>query len=313
MDKALLVVSALLISAALGGRWSFISSYLESKNIPDPWQLAKKLLRDTERKLNRPTLKPAEQNFRGTMLTMLTLAASLVVGLIFNIIPNHFILILIFLVISLPAGSSWHKANAIKKQLQIANLPAARAQFDKTPFLYHAVMDAGSLARSAIEYLAVQFSENILSPIFWFMLLGVPGLFASIAINILQEILSGPDNKPFGKTARDMQVFVNYIPARIAAFLWVLSVYFLPSGSGNGYTLANKISKDMPSASPHHLALLCSANGLSLTLGGRTSPYVTDKWVGNGRIEAGTADITRAQFIFTLQCLFIFVGLGFFI
>jgi len=313
MDKALLVVSALLISAALGGRWSFIWSYLESKNIPDPWQLAKKLLRDTERKLNRPTLKPSEQNFRGTMLTMFTLAASLVVGLIFNIIPSHFILILILLILSLPAGSSWHKANAIKKQLQIANLPAARAQLDKTPFLYHAVMDAGSLARSAIEYLAVQFSENILSPIFWFMLLGVPGLFASLTINILQEILSGPDNKPFGKTARDMQVFVNYIPARISAFLWVLSVYFLPSGSGNGYALANKISKDMPSASPHHLALLCSANGLNLTLGGRTSPYVSDKWVGNGRIEAGTADITRAQFIFTIQCLFIFVGLGFFI
>jgi adenosylcobinamide-phosphate synthase len=247
------------------------------------------------------------------MLTMLALAASLIAGLLFNIIFDHFILILILLSLTIPAGSSWHKANAIKKQLQIGNLPAARMHLDKTPFLYHAIMDAGSLARSAIEYLAVQFPEKILSPIFWFMLLGIPGLFASLAINILQEILSGPDNKPFGKTARDMQVFVNYIPARIAVFLWVLSVYFLPSGSGNGYVLANKISRDMPSATPHHLALLCSANGLSLTLGGRTSPYLSDRLAGSGRIEAGTADITRAQFIFTLQCLFIFVGLGFFI
>ncbi len=311
MDKALLVVSALLISAAFGGRWSFISSYLESKNIPDPWQLATKSLRDTERKLNRPTLKPAEQNFRGTILTMLALAVSLIFGLLFSIIFNHFIFALVLLVLSLPAGNSWHKANTIKKQLQIGNLPAARAQLDKTPFLYHAVMDAGSLARSAIEYLSVQFSEKILSLIFWFMLLGVPGLFASLAINILQETLSGPENKPFGKTARDIQLFVNYIPARIAAILWVLTVYFLPSG--NGYSLANKISKDMPSAPPNYLAVLCAAYALNLTLGGRTSPYVSDKWVGSGKIEAGTADITRAQFIFTLQCLFIFVGLGFFI
>ncbi len=311
MDKALLVVSALLISAIMGGWWGRIQNYLESKGLPNLTQLAIKLLRDTEKKLNKPALRQSEQNFRGTILTMLVLGTSLVAALLFNIIFNHFIFILILLVASIPAGSSWYKANAIKKQLQAGNIPAARAQLDNTPFLYHAVMDAGSLARCAVEYLAVQFSERIASPIFWFMLLSVPGLFASLTIYILQEALSGPDSRPFGKTARDIQIFVNYIPAKIAAFLWILSVYFLPGG--NGYAMANKISKDMPSASPNHLALLCAANGLNLTLGGRTSPYVSDKWVGSGKIEAGTADITRAQFIFTLQCLFIFVGLGFFI
>lgn len=309
MDKALSVVIAIFISAIIGGWWQKLLTLLNLFHLLD---YPVKLLRDVELKLNRKNIPQVERVFRGMLLTIIVLGSSLMAGWLFSFLFSRSILTLILLTICLPIGSSWSRVNRLKKHLKIGNISAARTQLEGTIFRHHAIMDAPSLARASIEYLAVQFSEKIIAPIFWFMLLGVAGLFVSIAIYLLQETLSGASGKPeeFGKTPRDVQFLFNYIPSRFAAFLWIIATIFLPNS--NWQQAATKISPELPAISPNRLSLLCAASCLNLSLGGKSSSYCNDGWIGNGKTTPSASDITRAQFLFALICSLLFVSLGIF-
>jgi|CXWL01.1.fsa_nt_gi adenosylcobinamide-phosphate synthase len=310
MDKILLVVTAIVISTMIGGGLFKLLTLLKASHLID---YPAKLLRDAERKLNQGNRTPQGLNIRALSLTGIVIAVSLVAGFLFPLIFSSPIFTLVILIISLPLGSSWSRVNSIKNQLQAGNLPAAREQLNGTVFRHHAIMDEPALARASIEYLAIQFSEKIVAPIFWFMLLGVAGLFTSLAICLMQETLAGASSKPtpFGKAARDAQFLFNYVPARLATFLWVVAILFLPKR--NWKETVEKISSEIITATPNNLALLCAASSLNLSLGGTTSSYCNDKWIGTGKTTPSNSDITRAQFLFIVLCLLLFLSLGFFI
>lgn len=271
-----------------------------------------RFLRNSEHKLNREKYTPPELQLRGTLFVIIAIVGSLLGGWLFSLIFSHWIFTLLLLVICLPIGSNFSKADSIKKNLQVSNLPAARAQLQGTVFRHYAVMDAPSLARATAEYLAIEFMEKIIAPIFWFLLLGVAGLFAAITTSLLHQTIARASNKSpaFGITARNAYFFVNYIPSRLTVFLCVIASLFLPTG--NWREVIEKTSPEMLKSSPVYLTLLCAASCLNLSLGGRISGYMSDSIVGNGRTNPSAADITRAQYLFVLLCSFLFVGIGFF-
>lgn len=307
MDRALLVIIALIISAVFGIWWQKILVGLKLTHTLD---YPARILRDWERKLNRDGLSEQERKFRGLLFVSIVIVVSLFAGWLFSLIFSNPVFTLAILAILLPVGSSWTLVSSIKKNLKANNIPAARQQLSGTVFRHNAVMDAPSLARAAIEYLSVQFSEKILSPAFWFMVSGVPGLFASIAISLLNETLAGANNKAnaFTKPIIHIHFIIHYIPVRLAAFLWVIAALFLPSV--NLALAARQISQEMPMGAPNSLAMLCAASSLNLALGGKTSGYYNDGWIGIGRTAPSNADITRIQFLFIILCFLLIVGLG---
>lgn len=310
MDRALLVIIALILSAISGIWWHKLTVGLrltQALNYPA------RALRDFERQFNSGVLSDKDLSSRGYLFAALVIGASLFTGFLFSLIFRNHIFTLIILSLLLPVGSSWTIASSIKKNLKANNVPAARQQLDGTVFRHHAVMDAASLTRAAIEYLSVQFAEKILSPVFWFMLLAIPGLFASIAISLLYETIAGAGNKasPFTKAISRVNFIFNYIPVRLAAFLWVLAGLFLPSVNLSQAT--KQISQEMPMGEPDRLAILCAAGSLNLTLGGKTSGYYNDGWIGAGRTMPSSADISRVQFLYIILCVLLVVSLGPFI
>ncbi len=307
MDKALLVVIALIISAVLGIWWQKL---VMGFGLTHMLNYPARILRDFEHKLNLDSISNSERRFRGLLFVAIIIIASLFIGWLFSLIFSNPFFTLAILAIFLPVGSSWSRVSSIKKNLKIGNIPAARQQLDGTVFRHHAVMDAPSLARAAIEYLSVQFAEKILSPVFWFILLGVPGLFGSVTIGILNETLAGANNKAnqFTKPISGIHFIFNYIPVRLAAFLWVIAALFLPSV--NMPSAIREISQEMPMGKPNNIAILCVASSLNLSLGGNSSGYCNDKWIGHGRTSPTNSDITRAQFLFILLCLLLLVSLG---
>ena len=310
MDKPLLVIIALFINAVFGGWWQKLLNLLSISHLLD---YPAKLLRDIERSLNKANLPLSEIQLRATLLVLTVMSVSYIAGWLFYLIFSSPIFTIIILAIFLPVGSSWQRVHSIKKNLKIGNLPAAREQLNATVFRYHAVMDAPSLARAAIEYLAVQFSEKILSPIFWFIVFGVPGLFMSLAVSLLQETLAGTSSQAtsFSKPASNAQFILNYIPVRLAAFLWMIATLFLPNS--NWREAAEKISAEITTAPPNQLTVLYAAASLNLSLGGKTSGYCTDRIIGTGKPVPSNADITRAQFLFIIACLLVFISLGLFV
>lgn len=313
MDKALLVFLAVVISAFIGSSWKFIHKMMETTGAPPLLKLPAKLLRDSERKLNKDNKTNEEKSLHGAMLTSIVIAGGAFFGWLFSsIFTNHFFTIML-LTMSLPVGSSWWRVNALKKHLQSQNLTAARAQLDGTVCRHHAILDSPSLARAAIEYLTVQFFQKVITPIFWFFILGVAGLFASIALNFLYETLVSPttNKTPFNKPINNAATIFNYLPSRLAAFFWLSSTFFLPNADWRKIT--ERTSTGILSEAPISLALLCTASGLNLSLGGKMSAYYSEGWIGTDKIALSTADITRTQFLFAISTLLLLVVTGIFI
>lgn len=78
---------------------------------------------------------------------------------------------------------------------------------------------------AALETLAENLSDGVIAPLFWYAILGLPGMMAYKMANTLDSMI-GYKNvryKDFGYAAAKIDDIVNYIPARITALLMVLA------------------------------------------------------------------------------------------
>lgn len=82
------------------------------------------------------------------------------------------------------------------------------------------------IRKAALETLAENLCDGVVAPLFWLMLLGVPGMVAYKMVNTLDSMIGYRTQRYlyFGKVAARMDDVANYIPARLTAFLMVLVV-----------------------------------------------------------------------------------------
>ena len=77
---------------------------------------------------------------------------------------------------------------------------------------------------AALETLAENLSDGVIAPLFWYLVLGVPGILTYKMINTLDSMIGYRNERyrDFGCFAAHLDDIANYIPARITAFLMVL-------------------------------------------------------------------------------------------
>lgn len=78
---------------------------------------------------------------------------------------------------------------------------------------------------AALETLAENLSDGVIAPLFWYLLLGVPGMLAYKMVNTLDSMIGYKNERymQFGCMAAHIDDVANYIPARLTAFLMVIS------------------------------------------------------------------------------------------
>jgi adenosylcobinamide-phosphate synthase len=78
---------------------------------------------------------------------------------------------------------------------------------------------------AALETLAENLSDGVVAPLFWYLLLGVPGMMAYKMVNTLDSMIGYQNERyrEFGRFAALTDDAFNYIPARLTAFLMLLS------------------------------------------------------------------------------------------
>lgn len=77
---------------------------------------------------------------------------------------------------------------------------------------------------AALETLAENLSDGVIAPLFWYFLLGVPGMLAYKMVNTLDSMIGYRNSryKDFGCWAARIDDVANYLPARLTALLMVL-------------------------------------------------------------------------------------------
>jgi len=78
---------------------------------------------------------------------------------------------------------------------------------------------------AALETLAENLSDGVIAPLFWYALLGLPGMLAYKMINTLDSMIGYRSERyrQFGTVAARIDDVANYLPARLTALLMVLA------------------------------------------------------------------------------------------
>ena len=87
-------------------------------------------------------------------------------------------------------------------------------------------LSAQEVRTAALETLAENLSDGVIAPLFWFALLGVPGMLGYKMVNTLDSMIGYKTEryKDFGCWAAHIDDIANYIPARLTALLMIIAV-----------------------------------------------------------------------------------------
>lgn len=86
-------------------------------------------------------------------------------------------------------------------------------------------LSAQEVRTAALETLAENLSDGVIAPLFWFALLGTPGMLAYKMVNTLDSMIGYKTEryKAFGCWAAHIDDVANYLPARLTALLMILA------------------------------------------------------------------------------------------
>ncbi len=117
----------------------------------------------------------------------------------------------------------WASVDGVRDALEQANLQDARHLVGQIVSRDTVVLDESQVAAAAIESAAENFTDSVVAPLFYFMLLGPMGALGYRVVNTLDAMVGYHGHYEYlGKAAARLDDLLNLIPARLGALLIVL-------------------------------------------------------------------------------------------
>ncbi|OPY25367.1 MAG: cobalamin biosynthesis protein [Methanocella sp. PtaU1.Bin125] len=118
----------------------------------------------------------------------------------------------------------WRISRDIYDDLRVGRLDAARAKLPALVGRDVSRLDAGQMTSCVTESLGESYVDGIVSPLLYFILLGLPGALAYRAINTLDSMVGYKDAKHLqtGFASAKIDDLANYVPARLSILLVAL-------------------------------------------------------------------------------------------
>lgn len=109
------------------------------------------------------------------------------------------------------------------------SLDEGRAQVARIVGRDTSELSAQEVRTAALETLAENLSDGVIAPLFWFALLGTPGMLAYKMVNTLDSMIGYRTERyrDFGCWAAHIDDVANYIPARLTALLMIVASWLI--------------------------------------------------------------------------------------
>jgi adenosylcobinamide-phosphate synthase len=305
-DPLLLLLAGMAIDALFGDMRAIFAW------VPHPIVLAGRAIGFFERKLNRPQRSERRRRERGivTVLVLVGAAAGLgwaVHALCRGSLVGALVEALAIAILLAQRGLFEH-VEAVAAALEQGGLAAGRQAVAHIVGRDPARLDRHGVARAAVESLAENFSDAVVAPALWYLVAGLPGLFAYKMTNTLDSMIGHRSERyrAFGWAAARFDDLLNSVPAPASGLLLVGAAVFAGDGRA-GRALAVMLRDSRKHHSPNAgwpEAAMAGALGLALA-GPRhyAEGAVNDPWLGDGTARAEPADIRRALRLYLLACL----------
>jgi adenosylcobinamide-phosphate synthase len=311
-DPLLLLLAGLAIDALFGDMWTVF------RFVPHPVVLAGRAIAHFERKLNRPTRTERARRERGILTVIALVAAAAAIGWVIQALcrgrPFGALIEALLIGILLAQRSLFLHVADVALALRNGGLEAGRKAVSHIVGRDPSRLDRHGVARAAIESLAENFSDGVVAPVFWYLLLGLPGLFAYKMANTLDSMIGHRSERyrAFGWAAARFDDLVNLVPARLSGLLLAVAALVVREARPGRslLTMLRDVRKHHSPNAGWPEAAMAGALGLALA-GPRhyAEGIVNDPWIGGGTARATTADIFRALRLYYAACLLLSGGL----
>jgi len=195
---------------------------------------------------------------------------------------------------------------AVAKGLEADGLLGGRAAVAHIVGRETKSLDEAAICRAAIESLAENFSDGVVAPLFWMVVLGLPGALAYKAANTADSMIGHRTERheAFGWASARFDDLVNLPASRLSA-LWLM-LAAIPLGLSPGSALRTIRNDARHHRSPNAgwpEAAMAGALGIRLS-GPRIydGVPVDERWVGEGRSDLTAKDIRGALKLYRTAC-----------
>jgi adenosylcobinamide-phosphate synthase len=162
-------------------------------------------------------------------------------------------------------------------------------------------MDIAACRRAAIESLSENFVDGVLSAVFWYVLLGIPGLLLFKVASTMDSMVGykTPQYIRFGWCGARLDDVMNYVPARLTWLLIGALAAMVPGYSGRKAWRVGLGQHAVLPGPNSGWSEAATAGALERRIVGpiwRNGALVTDVWIGEPADPplATAADMTRA-------------------
>jgi adenosylcobinamide-phosphate synthase len=299
------LVAALLIDAWLGDM-----PFLFGR-VPHPVVLVGRAVAWFDVRLNREQRSDPDRRARGVFTVVILVLAAAAAGFLVDLACRHvrfgWAAEVVVIAVLVAQRSLFDGVQAVADALAEKGLHAGRAEVRHIVGRDPQSLDVYGVARAGTESLAENFSDGVVAPVFWTVLLGLPGLFAYKTINTLDSMIGhlSPRYRSFGWAAARLDDLVNLVPARLAGALIAAAAALVPKAQA-GPALRAMLRDAGKHRSPNAgwpEAAMAGALGLALAGPRRYADrVVADPWIGDGRARVTPADMQRALLVYVIAC-----------
>ncbi len=312
LSPMLTLLIALILDWLSGDmRWLF-------KFIPHPVVIIGKLISLLDKRLNRNQRSDLDRTIRGLVVVVFVVGLFAGLGELIRTslinLPFGWVIEALIISILLASRSLYQHVSDVAKALTDNGLSGGRKAVSHIVGRDPKTLDEHGVTRAAIESLAENFADGVIAPLFWYLLLGLPGIFAYKAINTLDSMIGYKTkrHKAFGMIAARLDDVANWIPARLTGLLFVFAAFF--ASKANPYRALKTMWKFAPRhASPNAgWPEAAMAGAFDFALGGpRKYPGGVSEaaWIGEGRARLTAKDIRKAGLLYLIANLLILLGL----
>lgn len=172
-------------------------------------------------------------------------------------------------------------------------------------------MDAAACRRAGMESLSENAVDGFVSPIFWYAVLGLPGIVFFKVVSTMDSMVGFRTSqyRYFGWCGARMDDLLNYVPARLTYPGMVVVAFLLPGCSARKALLAGWRQHALVPGPNSGWSEATAAGALQRRLVGpiwQDGKQITDLWLGDGSDPEGgqPGDMRRMCMFVIVTCLF---------
>jgi len=205
------------------------------------------------------------------------------------------------------------ESGKVYAELARGDLPAARKAVSRIVGRDTAALTAEGVTKAAVETVAENFSDGVAAPLLYLLIGGAPLGLAYKAVNTMDSMV-GYKNKryiDFGRAAAHLDDAANFLPARLAALLWIAAAGLAGFDAKNAWRIWRRDRFCHASPNSAQTESAC-AGALGVQLAGPAfyfGEYYDKPTIGDGSRPVEPADILRANRMLYLAG-FLALGLG---